>query len=104
MHVRTLVDDLLARHGLTRSRRGRLGGAPRRSADPGRGGGASWLTADALAASRAMLSAYGNCSSPTVLLILDGSARQPRPAASGSSLLAFGPGLTLYATLLEHTA
>ena len=34
-----------------------------------------------------------------------GSAPAPAgPAASGSSMLAFGPGLTLYATLLERTA
>ena len=40
----------------------------------------------------------GNCSSPTVLLVLD---RIRRREARTVVLLAFGPGLTLYAALLS---
>jgi alkylresorcinol/alkylpyrone synthase len=54
-----------------------------------------------LAASRATLAAHGNCSSPTVLLIMEAllaSGAAPRRVV----VLAFGPGLTLYAALLER--
>lgn len=58
------------------------------------------LPPEALAASRATLDEHGNCSSPTALLILD---RLRRSAASPRTvvMLAFGPGLTLYAALLD---
>ena len=54
----------------------------------------------ALAPSREILRDYGNCSSPTVLLILE---RVARTMSSGERAvaLAFGPGLTLYAALLR---
>jgi predicted naringenin-chalcone synthase len=55
------------------------------------------LPPDALAESRAVLHEHGNCSSPTVLLVLD---RLRRREARTVVLLAFGPGLTLYAALL----
>ena len=58
------------------------------------------LPPDALAASRDVLSAYGNCSSPTVLLVLDALRRRSHPPRN-VVLLAFGPGLTLYVTLLQ---
>jgi alkylresorcinol/alkylpyrone synthase len=58
-----------------------------------------------VADSRAVLAEHGNCSSATVLLILD------RILAAGDLepgdhvvAMAFGPGLTLYATLLRVTA
>ncbi len=51
--------------------------------------------------SREVLAAYGNCSSPTVLLVLDASAPPCRRRRSRVVMLAFGPGLTLYGTLLE---
>jgi predicted naringenin-chalcone synthase len=101
LHVADLVDELLARHGLDRGDvdgwvvhpggprilnvvRDRLG-----------------LAEADIAASRTVLAEHGNCSSPTVLLILDalrGSARPPQRVLA----LAFGPGLTLYGTLLAH--
>src|SRR5690606_18367330 len=57
------------------------------------------LAPAALAPSRGVLAAHGNCSSPTVLLILD----ELRRAGPGYVLaLAFGPGLTLYAALLRR--
>jgi alkylresorcinol/alkylpyrone synthase len=51
----------------------------------------------ALAGSWAVLAEHGNCSSPTVLLILD-RLRRSRP--NRVVMMAFGPGLTLYAALL----
>jgi len=95
-HVRGLVDSLLDRHGLAMSDvdgwvvhpggpkildvvRDQLG-----------------LDEAQLAASRRTLAEHGNCSSPTVLLTLDAMRRPAGPVV----MLAFGPGLTLYATLL----
>jgi predicted naringenin-chalcone synthase len=100
VHVRGLVDDLLSRHGLT------IGDVDGWAVHPG---GPKILEVveehlelppDALAASRGVLSEYGNCSSPTVLLVLDALRRRPKPPRY-VVILAFGPGLTLYATLLE---
>jgi predicted naringenin-chalcone synthase len=100
LHVRKLVDDLLARHDLTI---GDIGGW---AVHPG---GPKILNVveqqlelppDALAASRGVLSEFGNCSSPTVLLVLEALRRRPRPPRH-VVMLAFGPGLTLYVTLLE---
>lgn len=55
-----------------------------------------------VAQSRAVLRDCGNCSSATVLLILDRILREhpPRPGKAIVSL-AFGPGLTLYGALLQ---
>ncbi|HEX5740292.1 MAG TPA: type III polyketide synthase [Pilimelia sp.] len=58
------------------------------------------LSAAALAESREVLAAHGNCSSPTVLLVLDALTRSV-PVPRHVVLLAFGPGLTLYAALLS---
>jgi predicted naringenin-chalcone synthase len=101
LHVRKLVDDLLARHGRT------VADVDGWAVHPG---GPKildvvqehlGLAADDLAASRGVLSAYGNCSSPTVLLVLDALRRRPVPPRS-VVMLAFGPGLTLYVALLEQ--
>ena len=100
LHVRAMVDDLLARHGLT------VADVDGWAVHPG---GPKILNVvqerlglddEALAASRAVLSAYGNCSSPTVLLVLDALRRRPAPPRR-VLMLAFGPGLTLYGSLLE---
>ena len=102
VHVRALVDDLLTRHGLT------IGDIDGWAVHPG---GPKILDVveerlalppEALAASRQTLAAYGNCSSPTVLLVLDALRQRPVPPRR-VVMLAFGPGLTLYAALLEHT-
>lgn len=100
-HVRGLVDDLLSRHGLT------VGEVDGWAVHPGgpkildvvrdRLG----LPEEALGASREVLSAYGNCSSPTVLLVLDALRRRDHPPRR-VVMLAFGPGLTLYAALLDR--
>jgi predicted naringenin-chalcone synthase len=59
------------------------------------------LDEDALAASYDVLRDFGNCSSSTVLLVLEELLRR-RPVEPGEAVvaLAFGPGLTLYAALL----
>jgi predicted naringenin-chalcone synthase len=102
VHVRKLVDDLLARHGLV------IADVDGWAVHPG---GPKILDVVqerlglddvALAESRGVLSAYGNCSSPTVLLALDALRRRPAPPRH-VVLLAFGPGLTLYGTLLERS-
>ncbi|MGK5679574.1 type III polyketide synthase [Actinoplanes sp. URMC 104] len=100
LHVRKLVDDLLGRHGL---------GIDEVDGWAIHPGGPKILDVvqeqlglddAALAASREVLSAYGNCSSPTVLLVLDELRRRASPPRR-VVMLAFGPGLTLYGTLLE---
>jgi alkylresorcinol/alkylpyrone synthase len=99
-HVAGLVDGMLARHGLVRSDVDGWAvhpGGPRILNVVER---ELALPADALAESRATLATYGNCSSPTVLLILDALWRRPNPPRWVLTL-AFGPGLTLYAALLE---
>jgi len=98
-HVGGLLDGLLVRHGLTRSQVDGWAvhpGGPRiltvvqreLGLDPGQ-----------LEPSRDVLARFGNCSSPTVLLILEELRRRPDPPAH-VVLVAFGPGLTLYAALL----
>jgi predicted naringenin-chalcone synthase len=57
------------------------------------------LPPPALAPSRGVLSRHGNCSAPTVLLILDELRRLGRQRVV---VMAFGPGLTLYAAVLHH--
>jgi len=57
------------------------------------------LPPDAVGTSKAVLSEFGNMSSPTVLFILE---RLMQQSASGPwVLLAFGPGLTIEAALVE---
>jgi alkylresorcinol/alkylpyrone synthase len=57
------------------------------------------LTDAQMAASRGVLAEHGNCSSPTVLMILD--ALRPTDPETVVAL-AFGPGLTLFAALLSR--
>jgi predicted naringenin-chalcone synthase len=59
------------------------------------------LPADALVPSRQTLAAHGNCSSPTVLFIVDALRRTPDPPRHVLAM-AFGPGLTLYAALFDR--
>jgi predicted naringenin-chalcone synthase len=101
LHVRAFVDDLLARNGLDRSQIDGWAVHP---------GGPLILTAvekqlelpaDALDTSREVLAMHGNCSSPTVLMIIEAMRRRPDPPQRVMAM-AFGPGLTLYAALLEY--
>lgn len=60
------------------------------------------LDADQLAPSRQVLAEYGNCSSPTVLLILERILAEQRPAPGEYGvLMAFGPGLTTESALVR---
>jgi alkylresorcinol/alkylpyrone synthase len=58
-----------------------------------------------VAPSRSVLRDFGNCSSPTVFLVLE-RLLQTRPLSDGDPVvaLAFGPGLTVAAALLVQTA
>jgi predicted naringenin-chalcone synthase len=100
-HVRTLVDDLLARHGMA------IGDVNGWAVHPG---GPKILDVvqeqlglplEALSASRDVLASYGNCSSSTVLLVLE-ELRRGAAAPDRVVMLGFGPGLTLYAALLQR--
>jgi len=60
------------------------------------------LAGSALDVSRETLRDHGNCSSPTVLMVIDEMLRRRTPEAGDTIVaLAFGPGLTLYAALLR---
>ncbi|MGW0085220.1 type III polyketide synthase [Streptomyces sp. NPDC003393] len=60
------------------------------------------LTPHQLAPSRAVLADHGNCSSATILLILDRILREERPAPGEHAvLMAFGPGLTMESALVR---
>jgi predicted naringenin-chalcone synthase len=97
-----LVDGLLARNGLTKAMVAGWAvhpGGPRILDVVGERLG---LADDDLDASRSTLAAFGNCSSATILLVLEEvsrriPARTPMPIVA----LAFGPGLTLCAALLR---
>ena len=103
-HVGPVVEELLASHALTvddvKGWAVHPGGpAILDVVEEGLG-----LSAGGLRESRAVLAEHGNCSSPTVLLVLDrlregGELRHGDPVVA----MAFGPGLTLYATLLRAT-
>jgi len=102
-HVGPMISDLLGRHGLSVADVGAWAvhpGGPKILDTVERGLG---LPADALDVSRAVLRERGNCSSATVLVILDelrkaGRLHTGRPTV----VMAFGPGLTLYAALLSR--
>jgi predicted naringenin-chalcone synthase len=100
-HVADVVAELLAKHGVRREEVAGWAvhpGGPRildvcaeQLALPDGALDASWAT----------LRDFGNCSSATVLLVLDELQRRtPVPHGGYVVMLAFGPGLTLYATLL----
>ena len=57
------------------------------------------LPAQALEPSYAVLDQHGNCSSSTVLMVLEQLPTTPGPVVA----MAFGPGLTLYAALLHRS-
>ena len=99
-HVGPLVKDLLARHGLdpseVRSWAVHPGGP--RVVDAIQSG--LDLGPSALDVSRRVLAEHGNCSSATVLLVLRELMEEGLPPGPLVAL-AFGPGLTLYAVLLE---
>ena len=101
-HVQGVITALLSRNGLTVADVGSWAihpGGPRIVEVVAERLG---LTDAAVSDSREILASYGNCSSATVLLIL---ARLMAQNSLGSRqplvMMAFGPGLTLYAALLR---
>lgn len=101
VHVTPLVDDLLGRSGLGRCDVDGWAVHPGGPRILDVVAGELDLPSPALVESRAVLAEHGNCSSPTVLMVLDEMNRRPvRPSVV--VMLAFGPGLTLYAGLLRH--
>ncbi len=99
-HVRPAAEQLLTRHGLGLSDvEGWVvhPGGPRILEAVSEALG---LAPEVTQVSRDVLREYGNCSSSTVLLILE---RVRNQVSRGGYVvaLAFGPGLTLYATLLR---
>jgi len=107
-HVAAFVDRLLGRSGLCRD------DVTGWAVHPGGPrildvcGAALGLAPDRLDASRSVLADYGNCSSGTVLLVVDRLLRGCGPDSRGLEdgayvvALAFGPGLTLYGALLRR--
>lgn len=104
-HVAETVEDLLAPHGLT------VADVPGWAVHPGGPRIVEVvqkklaLSDEQVAESQGVLRDIGNCSSPTVMVVLE------RMVASGRLdpgdhvvAMAFGPGLTLYMALLEVTA
>jgi alkylresorcinol/alkylpyrone synthase len=102
-NVGGLVDELLLRHGLTRHRVAAWAvhpGGPKILDVVGEQLG---LSNEQLDDSRSVLRDFGNCSSATVLLILDRIVREQILAGGDHVVaMAFGPGLTLYAALLQQ--
>ena len=103
-HVRPVIEQLLAAHALT------VDDVKGWAVHPG--GPAILdvveerlsLPPQGLLESRAVLAEHGNCSSPTVLLVLDRLRHEPGLSDGDPVVaMAFGPGLTLYATLLRAT-
>jgi predicted naringenin-chalcone synthase len=99
-HARPVVEELLARHGLA------VGDVEGWAIHPGGRkivevvGDVLDLSDAQLAPSYDVLRDAGNCSSATVLLVLD---RMPDvPVGGWAVAMAFGPGLTLYAALLRR--
>jgi predicted naringenin-chalcone synthase len=101
-HVAPTVDALLARNGLTRDEVGGWIVHPGGPAIVDVVGEALELDEAALEPSREILREVGNCSSATVLLILERMLAHREPAVGETIVvLAFGPGLTLYGCLLR---
>lgn len=100
-HVGSVVDALLDRHGVRRDRVSRWCFHP---------GGSRILDAvqtelqlddHAMRASRRVLRAWGNMSSPSVLFVLAEALVEPPPPDTWGVVAAFGPGLGIEAALLR---
>jgi alkylresorcinol/alkylpyrone synthase len=102
VHIRPMIDGLLSRNGVSQHLvtgwAVHPGGPRILDVVEQRLG----LDPDALSASRRVVAEHGNCSSATVLLVLEELRRdQPPPPGSYVVMISFGPGLTLYAALLR---
>jgi len=103
LHVRPVVEELLSRNGLT------ISDVQGWAVHPGGRrivevvGESLGLTDPQTAASFAVLDEVGNCSSATVLLVLERLLAEPaHTQGEWVVAMAFGPGLTLCATLLRR--
>ena len=98
-HAAPAIEALLAPHGLTPTdiRHWPIHPGGRRIVEVV--GAALDLRDEQLAPSYETLRTAGNCSSATVLLVLEATVAQPGDYAVA---MAFGPGLTLYSTLLRR--
>ena len=102
-HARPVVEELVGAHGLTVEQVDGWAVHPggRRIVEVV--GEVLGLGEDALAPSYDVLRDVGNCSSATVLLVLERMASTVDVPAGGHVVaMAFGPGLTLYAALLRR--
>ncbi len=101
-HVEQVTTDLLDRHGLGVTDVDHWAihpGGPRIISTVAERLG---LREEDVAPSRRVLRDHGNCSSATVLIVLDQLVRDRRPSRGDHILtMAFGPGLTLYLALLR---
>jgi len=98
-HARPAVDRLLRAHGLSIEDIEGWAVHPRGRRIVEVVGEQLGLTDEQLAPSYRVLDSCGNCSSATVLLVLEQVSVAP---AGWCVALAFGPGLTLYASLLHR--
>lgn len=104
-HVRPTVERLLGRVGLGIDDVRVFGAHPGGSAVLDAVAKALSLGPGGMDASRRALADYGNCSSATILLVLEELLSDHHLSAGDHVvLLAFGPGLTIYAALLEASA
>jgi alkylresorcinol/alkylpyrone synthase len=103
-HVRPMITELLDRHGLSPADVDAWAVHPGGPRILDTVASRLELPDDALIASRHILAEHGNCSSSTVLLVLEAlrAAQLPQSGQYGIAM-AFGPGLTLYAALLQQT-
>ena len=102
-HARPVVEELLGRHGMA------VGDVDGWAVHPGGRkivevvGEVLELAEPLLAPSYDVLRDVGNCSSATVLLVLERLAETADVPVGGTVVaMAFGPGLTLYAALLRR--
>ena len=103
-HVRPVVEQLLTRHGLAVSDVAGWAIHPGGRKIVEVVGEVLGLAEEQLAPSYDVLRDVGNCSSATVLLVLEQLGRTVDVPVGGSVVaMAFGPGLTLYAALLRRS-
>jgi predicted naringenin-chalcone synthase len=98
--VRPAVDALLSTHGLAMEDISGWAIHPGGPAILDAVAGALELSEPQMQTSRDVLAEYGNCSSPTVLLILE-RVESGLVGGDYAVALGFGPGLTLFAALLR---
>jgi predicted naringenin-chalcone synthase len=100
--VTAFVDRMLALAGLQRADISHWGIHPGGPKIVELIAGALALDAEQTRTSLGVLADYGNCASPTILLILERILKLERPQAGALGvLLAFGPGLTIEGAVLR---